>query len=109
MRERGRTLRRLAVACLLAGLLGARRPPAATITEYPAAAGDPAAHKPFWITKGPDGTVWFSDAGSAGGVRQFSLQGEPLETIPSAGPVDLVFGANGVLYWTEQGFVSYRT
>jgi streptogramin lyase len=92
----------MAIACAIAALAGSGPARAATITEFPVEAGAAAgAHKPFWITTAPDGTLWFSDAGTAGGVRQVSLQGEPLEAIPSVSPVDLAFDSSGTLGWAE--------
>jgi virginiamycin B lyase len=74
---------------------------AAPVTEFPVEAGAPLGkHVPQYITAAPDGTLWFTDVGTAKAVRQINTGGEPLAEITSNPPVaDIGFGPDGALYW----------
>jgi virginiamycin B lyase len=74
--------------------------PKTTIYEYPLPYGG--AH-PFWITPGPDGNMWFTEA-SGNKIGKITLAGAittyPIPTA-NAGPAGIVAGQDGALWFTE--------
>jgi virginiamycin B lyase len=81
-------------------LIGCSRLQAQSITEYtvPTASG-------FleWITSGPDGALWFCEAG-AGKIGRITTSGTITEyTVPTANsfPVVITPGPDGALWFTE--------
>lgn len=73
---------------------------AQTFTEYPIPTG---ASRPWWITLGPDGAMWFTERDgnkigridAAGTITEF-----PIPTFPSS-PEGIVLGPDGNLWFTE--------
>jgi RHS repeat-associated protein len=78
------------------------------ITEYPAL---PASSKPFGITPGPDGNVWFTDSGT-GKLAKISTSGIVHEyATENKVPAGITTGPDGNLWFVENGagHVSHMT
>jgi streptogramin lyase len=72
---------------------------APTIREFPLASFN---HEPFGITAGPDGSVWFADRGSLGGIGRITPAGEVSEFSGLTTPAkSIVLGPDGNLWFTE--------
>jgi virginiamycin B lyase len=96
-----RALRTALITCL--GLLSLSTAPAwataGTVTEFPL----PQQGTPFDITAGPDGNLWFADAGgnkigrltTAGAITEFRIKTK------SSFPVGITAGPDGNLWFTE--------
>jgi virginiamycin B lyase len=72
------------------------------ITEFPIPT---AASRPFAITAGPDGALWFTETGG-NKIGRITTTGASTEfTIPTAGggPVGIAAGPDGALWFTEIG------
>ena len=84
---------------------------AVTITEFDIEPGaKPGVYLPRYIEAGPDGNLWFTEAGSKAGIGRISTIGEPFPHIADPGdPEDLTFTADGTLYWTSDAGVGRRT
>jgi virginiamycin B lyase len=80
-----------------AGVLFAPKP---TIYEYQL---PNSGSKPFWITPGPDGNMWFTEvAGNA--IGKITVAGAVTEypvPTPNAGALGIVAGQDGALWFTE--------
>ncbi|MGP0049304.1 MAG: hypothetical protein ACLPZR_10735 [Solirubrobacteraceae bacterium] len=83
--------------------------PAGEITEYSTGLQDRNLSNPTAITTGPDGNLWFTDAGVAnlggsaigkitpvGAITEYPLGGKSL-------PADIIAGPDGNLWFTDQG------
>jgi virginiamycin B lyase len=93
----------LAAICVLAAPAGA-----ATITEFPLPDGELSDEhpRPFYITAGPNGTLWYTDLGrraengQGGVVAAVNSDGEPLTTIDDLQATsDITSDAQGNVYW----------
>ena len=77
---------------------------AVTVIDYEAELGAPAGtHAPYFITTGPDGTLWYTDAatGAGGGIGRLNTSGTRLFAIQSNTPTfDLLRAPDGSMYWT---------
>jgi virginiamycin B lyase len=95
---RGALVVGLALSC--AGLEGVAG--AATITEFPIPTPNSG---PVGITAGPDGALWFTEAGT-GKIGRITTAGTltefPIPT-PNSGPVGITAGPDGALWFTEFG------
>jgi streptogramin lyase len=90
------------VLCLAACLAFAAPAGAVKITEFPVEAGSGrGVHRPYYIVPATDGTLWYTDTGTAGAVRQMSLQGEALASVAARLPVTLAFDPARNLYWVK--------
>jgi streptogramin lyase len=80
---------------------------AVTMTEFPIEPGAPAgSHMPSYLRPGPDGGLWFVDE-AARSIGRMGLQGQrvaPIPTVASMIPHDLVIGADGITYWTQDDY-----
>jgi virginiamycin B lyase len=88
-----------AIALPLAASAGAS---AVEIADYPATdTSVPGAHVLQYIKTGVDGSMWFTDSGTAGGVGRVKLTGELLPAIYTTAPaLDLAVGPN-YTFWTQ--------
>ena len=101
--------RRLLPALALAGALAAPAAAGASITEFSAHLTP--GSRPADITKGPDGNLWFTQEGGAGGIGRITPAGEVTEYVAgvapgfSAGqvPSHIATGPDGALWFTEEG------
>jgi streptogramin lyase len=98
----------MALACLAALAAPAS---AVTITEFEIEPGaKPGTYLPRYIEAGPDGNLWFTEAGTKSGIGRMSTSGERFPQISDpSGPEDLVFTADGTLFWTSDAGVGRRT
>lgn len=99
-----RTLRSAAIALALAVVLSALFSAAAEavqITEFPL----PAGAKPWQITAGPDGNMWFTDGGN-NAIGKIGMGGEVTEyslgITPKAGLNGIATGGEGNIWFTER-------
>jgi streptogramin lyase len=93
----------------MAALAGALALPASAgaqgITEFPVPAGS----GPAYLTTGHDGRVWFT-ANAKGEIGRISPGGVVQPSIPSApGPIDIMAGPQGAMYWATPAEVQRRT
>ncbi len=101
--------RRLGLAALLT-LAFASPAGAVTITEFPVEAGTAqGVHKPYFITTGPDGLLWFTDVGTSRGIGRISTAGDRVPPLPvTADPFDVMTASDGNVYWSEGNKVTRR-
>src|SRR5262245_32665846 len=94
----------LALAVTLVALVSSPMPTGAqSFTEFPVASG--LSNRPFQITAGSDGALWFVEFASgkigrittAGAVTEFSLPN------PRSEPQGITAGPDGALWFTEGG------
>jgi streptogramin lyase len=104
----GRRLRlaAVAIAVLALGLDASTPAPASNsnrITYYSATALD-ADIRPFWITPGPDGNMWFTDTNSDR-IGRITMKGhiKLFKAETASKPYTIVTGPDGNLWFTEQG------
>jgi streptogramin lyase len=75
--------------------------PAGVVTEYAAPAGF---SRNTGITTGPDGNIWFSEAG-AGNIARFTIPGHVFTEFPiptgGSNPLGIVTGPDGALWFSE--------
>jgi streptogramin lyase len=105
--QRGSWRERLGILAAWSALVGAllallypAASPAATVTEYPLAAGT----GPSGITVGPDVRLWFTDSTSSqvGAIAPDGTLGGPFATFPaSAKPTGIVRGPDGNLWYAD--------
>jgi streptogramin lyase len=81
----------------------ARITPAGTITGFGASHGLNAGSEPNAMTLGPEGDMWFTDAGSTYAIGKVTPSGEITEykTSPSTMPDDITAGVDGNLWFTS--------
>jgi len=109
MRGRRGLLPLLAVTGALAAPAAAGATPGATITEF--SGGLTADSAPADIARGPDGNLWFTQQGNAGGIGSIQPDGTITEytagAVPgfSAGqlPSRITAGPDGAVWFTEEG------
>ena len=87
--------------------------PGGVLTEFVVPVVNKAAFpSPYGITAGPDGALWFTDAGNVdltnypGGIVRMTTDGVMQEfvlTTPNAFPESITAGADGALWFTENG------
>lgn len=90
----------IVVAVLALSLVPAAPAAAATITEFDANPGGPSA--PRYITTGPEGNIWWTDASSAKGIYHMSPGGERFTRISTSlgAPLKLAVAPGGWISWT---------
>lgn len=89
----------IGIAALVA-LVAAAPAGAVTITEFAANPGKAA--NPQNIVSGPEGNLWWTEAGLELGIGRISPSGERFPIIPTAQqPVDLVVAPSGWVSWTS--------
>ena len=90
-----------AVLALLDGVAGTVA--GQTIQEFPT----PAAYRPYGITTGPDGALWFSENEGLGLIGRVTNSGTSTDfSIPislGAGPAGIAVGSDGALWFTFFG------
>jgi virginiamycin B lyase len=99
-------VRRLGPWCavLVAGFCLPSVAAAQGIDEFPVPDGS----GPLFITTGHDGRLWFA-LGNAAQIGRMSTSGELQQSVAAAaGPIDLVAGPNGSMYWTTPAQVQRR-
>lgn len=74
---------------------------AVTITEYPIEAGAATGvHAPAYIASAPDGTLWYTDLGTAGAVRHIATSGQSLGQVASPAPsASIAVSDGGIVAW----------
>jgi virginiamycin B lyase len=74
---------------------------AGSVTQYPVPG------KPFGITSGPDGALWYTDAEGAIGRLSVSGMATRIVTLrPSSDPQGITVGPDGAIWFTErEGFI----
>ena len=82
-----------------------------TITEFPIEPGAAAgAHVPYAIVAGPDGGLWYTDAGTKHGIGRIDTAGERIAPIVTPyQPFDLVTAPDGTVSWTDVRNVGSRS
>src|SRR6266542_5309672 len=94
------------VAGTLLVILGLLVAPLAALTPTVAAQTPPPSSKPWNITTGPDGALWFTEL-DANKIGRITIGGAITEyTVPtaSAGPYGITAGSDGALWFTESNF-----
>jgi streptogramin lyase len=92
-----------AIAALLVFVAGLSSAEAATVTDFPAVdMSAPGAHLLQFVLANPDGTIWFSDGGTSGGIGHVKLTGAVLPAIYAAAPaLDMAIDSSNFVYWTQ--------
>jgi virginiamycin B lyase len=95
---------RVVLAALLWAAAPAAPAAAASVEEIPLAPGVPAAgHQARFVAVGPEGAIWWSEGGSEPGIGRITTAGVRLGRIDDPdGPLDLLRGADGTMYWTAE-------
>jgi streptogramin lyase len=94
---------------LLVALVTAQSASAAPITEFDANPGTIGAY-PLDIVSGPEGNLWWTEAGLETGLMRMSPSGERFAIIPTAEqPTDLVVAPSGWVSWTSVNGFGYRS
>lgn len=81
---------------------------AATITEFDANPG--AFSFPLSIASGPEGNLWWAEAGAEPGIGRMSTSGERLPLIHDSNiPIDVVVAPSGWASWVSEGGIGSRS
>ncbi|HVO53906.1 MAG TPA: hypothetical protein VMT37_05780 [Solirubrobacterales bacterium] len=102
-------LGRLAALAVAAIVLAVAPAAEAAITEFDANPGKIGAY-PLNIVSGPDGNLWWTEAGLETGIMRMSPSGERFAIVPTVEqPTDLVVAPSGWVSWTSVNGYGYRS